>query len=97
LAYSHNGLGIVLSETGRLSEAEVEFRTALEVYQKLAGDNWSIPLRRDDVATSSTNLSDALCRLGRPAEARDGFERAIAIREALVREFPNQPPTSATG
>ena len=32
-----------------------------------------------------------LRRLGRPAEARDGCERAIAIREALVKEIPKVP------
>jgi hypothetical protein len=32
-----------------------------------------------------------LRRLGRPAEARDGCDQAIAIREALVREVPKVP------
>jgi hypothetical protein len=43
------------------------------------------------VASCHTNLSVELRHLGRPAEAQDGCDRAIAIREALVREFPKVP------
>ena len=63
----------------------------LEIHEKLAADNPAVAEFRDGLATSHTNLSDVLRRLGRSAEARDGCDRAIAIREALVREVPKVP------
>jgi hypothetical protein len=40
------------------------------------------------VANNDNNLSIVLRRLGRPAEARDHGERAVAAREALVQAEP---------
>ena len=91
LAGSHNSLGNLLWGTGKLSEAEAEFRRALEILQKLAADHPKVPEHRNDVASCHTNLSVVLRRLGRPAEARDGCDQAIAIREALVQGVPKVP------
>ena len=78
-------------QTGRPTEAEAEHRRALAIREKLAADNPKVPVHRDAVAVSHTNLSVILRRLGRPTEARDGCDQAIAIREALVREVPKVP------
>jgi eukaryotic-like serine/threonine-protein kinase len=43
------------------------------------------------LASCHTNLSVINRRLGRPAEARDACDQAIAIREALVNEVPKVP------
>jgi hypothetical protein len=43
------------------------------------------------LASGHTNLSVILRRLGRPAEARDGCDQAIAIRAALIQEVPKVP------
>ncbi len=40
------------------------------------------------MASGYTNLADLIRSLGRPAEARDGYSQAIALREALVAEDP---------
>ena len=32
-----------------------------------------------------SNMSDLLLHLGRPAEARDGYERAVALSEPMAR------------
>jgi hypothetical protein len=37
------------------------------------------------------SISDVLLRLGRPAEARDGYDRAVAIIEPPARENPKVP------
>ena len=44
LAETVNELGLVLRETGRLSEAEAEHRTALAIQQKLADDHPTVTL-----------------------------------------------------
>jgi tetratricopeptide (TPR) repeat protein len=86
LADSHGSLGNLLGETGRLAEAEVEYRAALAIHGKLADDDPRVPQHRIMVAWWHTVLSVVLRRLGRPAEARDGCDRAIAIREALFQQ-----------
>src|SRR5262249_35195100 len=91
LAGSHNNLGLLLGQTGKLAEAEAESRAALAIWGKLAADNPGIPEYRNWLAAGHTNLSVILCRLGRPAEARDGCDQAIALRAALVREVPKVP------
>src|SRR5262249_20660325 len=65
------------------------FRTALVIDQKLAEDNPKMPSYCDGLADGHTNLADVLRGLGRPAEARDGYERAVAIRQRLVNDQPS--------
>ena len=88
LASSHHNLGVLLAQTGQPTEAEAEFRRALEILQKLAADNPKVPDHRFWASQSQTGLSAVLRRLGRPAEAKDGGDRAVAIGEALVQELP---------
>ena len=73
------------------AEAEAEYRRALDIYAKLAADNPKVPDHRKELAWCHENLSVVLRRLGRPAEARDGCDQAIAIREVLVQEVPKVP------
>ena len=40
------------------------------------------------MSSSHNSTADVLRRLGRNAEAREGSERAIAIRERLVQDNP---------
>ena len=87
-AFGHLGLGLALSHARRLTEAEAEYRNALAIYQKLAGDDPTMPRHRDGVADTANNLAVALRRVGRAAETRDLCDRAVALREALIREDP---------
>jgi eukaryotic-like serine/threonine-protein kinase len=82
-------IGWHLRESCRPNEAEVEYRAALASWEKLAD--------RDDPKSSGINnsltsayieLGDLLFSLGRAAEARDVFDRAISSYEASLREFP---------
>jgi tetratricopeptide (TPR) repeat protein len=72
----------MLAQTGKPLRAEAEFRTALALFRKLAENNPKIPLFREKAANVENNLSVVLRRLGRPAEARDHIERAVAVLEA---------------
>jgi hypothetical protein len=66
----------------------LEYRTALALYRKLADDNPRIPRYRNGAANLENNLSVVHRRLGRPAEARDQGEFAVAHRETLVKQDP---------
>jgi tetratricopeptide (TPR) repeat protein len=91
MAVSHNTLGWLLLQAGTPSEAESEFRQALEIHGKLADDNPKVPRYCDGEANALNNLSVALRRLGRTAEAREQCDRAVGLREALVRDNPGVP------
>jgi serine/threonine-protein kinase len=86
-----NGLGWMLAQTGKPAQAEAEFRAALALFGKAVEDNPEDALLRDRKARIDNSLSVVLRRLGRPAEARDYCERAVAIREALIK-LANEAP-----
>jgi tetratricopeptide (TPR) repeat protein len=81
-------VGYLLSHTGRPAGAEAEFRAAMAMCQKLDVDHLAGTDFRDSVASSFTNVNDLDRPLGRAPEARGGYERAIALRERVVRENP---------
>jgi len=85
-----NGLGRLLQQTGRPSEAKAEYRMALAIARKLE-DQPNAPYYSNGVAMTENNLSVLLLRLGRAAEARDEADRAVAAHEALVQEYPMVP------
>ena len=78
----------MLSNTGKPAAAAAEYRKALALYRQLAEDNPSVPYYRDQAANVDDHLSVVLRRLNRPAEARDHAERAVAVREVLVKAHP---------
>jgi len=65
-ARPHNSLGIALSNEGKLDEAIVHYRKALEI--------------RPDYALALNNLGTALAEQGKLDEAIARYERALAIR-----------------
>jgi Tetratricopeptide repeat len=69
LAGTVGGIGLVLSTTGKTSEAEVEYRTALAIQQKLAEENPAVTLLRSELAQSQDNLAVVLRQKGKPLEA----------------------------
>jgi eukaryotic-like serine/threonine-protein kinase len=82
--FAHINLGWMLAQTGRPSEAQAEFRAALAIIGKPREDNPRTSFLRVMAATIDNNLSVVLRRLGRPAEACDYSERAVAVREAPI-------------
>ena len=88
LAYSHCSLGILLSQTGRPTEAEAEIpreEAVCGLFQEQVDND---PVLRDYSANCQTNMADLFRKAGRRDEARAACERARALREPLVRDHP---------
>ena len=81
LAKHHSSLGTLLSNTGKPSEAEAEYRTAMAIEQKLADDNPAVTQFRSTLAGSHHNLGSLLSATGKPSEAEAEYRKAIAISE----------------
>jgi hypothetical protein len=66
----------------------VEFGRERAIWLRLAAAGQADALDRDALANCETKLAAALVATGRLAEARAGCDRAIAIREDLVKGDP---------
>lgn len=87
LALAQSALGDVLVGMGRLAEA----RTAYERVRSLlrgAADTPQVPGSRMRLASAEGGLGDVLRAEGRPIEAIASYREALALREALLRDFP---------
>ena len=89
LALGHMYLGNWLIVSGRLTDADAECRRALTLSQGLTSEDPKSITYRDCAANACNNLSVALRRLGRSAEARALCDRAVSLREALLRDRPD--------
>ena len=81
---------MLLSATGKPSEAQAELRKAIALHQKLAEDDPKSPDHREGLANGHCELSHALRSVGRPAEAKSGYDRAITLLEKLVKDGPTR-------
>ena len=81
----------MLSQTGKPSAAEAEYRRALEIHQKLAADNPAVTEFRKFLAIGHINLGLLLSTMGRSAEAAADDRAAMAIFEKLVVDNPKVP------
>jgi hypothetical protein len=61
---------------------------ALAIFQELTAENPDDTIVRDGVASSLVYLGSAVRSVGRPAEARTEYERAIALLEQPVLQNP---------
>jgi tetratricopeptide (TPR) repeat protein len=75
-------------QMGKPTAAEAECRTELAMLQKLADDNPAVTLFRDRLAYALNNLGDVFRSHGRAAEAKERYERAIALREPQFQADP---------
>jgi tetratricopeptide (TPR) repeat protein len=73
VARAHNDLAVVLAQHGRLDDAELEMRRALELRERLLGR------RHPAVADSHWNLGATLRRMNRLDEADAHYREALAI------------------
>ncbi len=62
LAATIHGIAIVLSEAGKIPEAEPEYKKAMAIYQRLADDNPAVNLLRSRLADSHVVLGVPLGR-----------------------------------
>lgn len=93
LSYAESNLGSVLQASGELEAALARFQTSLDIKQRLASSSPPDPSSpslslRSDLADSLNTVAVALLLLGRGQEARQYFERELAIRRALLDEEP---------
>jgi eukaryotic-like serine/threonine-protein kinase len=86
LGYSHRGIGWLLHQTGQPVQALAEFEQESPIWNELAslGNSGA----RDSLANCETNKAAVQLALGRPGEARTSCDRAILIREDLVKTSP---------
>jgi serine/threonine-protein kinase len=91
LAATNTNLGLLLLDTGRLKDAELAFREALDIQQRLAADFPTVPEYRQELARTHLNLGRLLLDTGRPPEADAADRAALDLFKALAAEFPAVP------
>src|SRR5262249_48080793 len=85
LAGTHNNLGRLQRTMGKAVEA---YREAVAILDQVAAEVPSVPNYRRDLAHYRHNLSDVLAQMGLLEEADAEFDKALALREQLVKEHP---------
>src|SRR5262249_13553212 len=85
----HN-LGYLLYRTGRVKQAEVEYRAARALQQQLVAV-LPAPEYRRDLALSCIHLGGLLKDTDLPKEAEAEYRAARALFAKLVAEFPAAP------
>jgi hypothetical protein len=88
LAVSHNRVGILLTLTGKPTEALGELARSRTLFEALVQAGPKVTSYRDDLAATLNNTADALRDLGRSDEARERCARSIALTEALASAQP---------
>ena len=76
--------GCAAVQTGKLSEAEAEYRKALAIQQKLADDNPAVTDFRALLANSHGSLGRLLFLAGKLSEAEAEYRTALAINQKLA-------------
>jgi serine/threonine protein kinase len=84
LAYGHNGIGHVYSETGKSAEALKEYQQAQDIWQKLANANPAVTEFQRGRAASHNNIGNIQFDSGKPAEALQEYKLALAIMQKLA-------------
>jgi tetratricopeptide (TPR) repeat protein len=77
---SYNNWGTLLSDKGRLKEAENDWNEALSIRKQLAVDFPSRAEFRQELAMSYTSRGTLLSHTGRVKEAEKDFDQALSIR-----------------
>jgi tetratricopeptide (TPR) repeat protein len=90
LACTHNRIGWLHFGRGRISDALNQYEAARSIFQDLI-DRFPprlLPRTRDELSNVIINIAEIQRRQGRLAEARASCGKAIAIRAALIQDFP---------
>jgi tetratricopeptide (TPR) repeat protein len=88
LASNAISLGNLLKGTDRPGQAEVEYRQALEIFQKLAADFPAAADIRSGLAASHGNLANMLALTGKQGEAEATYRKALAFYQKLAEDNP---------
>ena len=84
----------MLATTGRLTEAEGQYRQALELQQHIVDEVKDVPLHRRNLAVTLGNLGNLLRQMDRGREALDQYSRALSILQKLAADFKTIPDYS---
>jgi serine/threonine protein kinase/tetratricopeptide (TPR) repeat protein len=86
LVHVYNQLGILRLDAKEPEQAAQSFREAMELSLKLHGSQpeVEVPLYEQLLATCYANQGEAARAANQPAQARDHYRQALAIREKLV-------------
>jgi tetratricopeptide (TPR) repeat protein len=92
MAFARTWYGIMLLQAGKPRDAENECRSAVDILQALANDS-RLPANRyvDDHTWALTILGDVSRSFGRSGEAKDSYQRAVALAEPPVRKSSKNP------
>src|SRR5205823_2880990 len=82
--------GSCLRDAGDWEAAERFIRKALSLAGKLAEENATEPVHRQQLALRHGTLGIVLQRRGRLREAADQFRQEVVICERLVADFPEE-------
>jgi tetratricopeptide (TPR) repeat protein/tRNA A-37 threonylcarbamoyl transferase component Bud32 len=90
LGSTYNRIGWLLFGMGRLGEAMEQYEAARLVFQTLLNrfPHHVLPRTRSELSNVLINMAEIERRRGRISEARALCDKAIAIRKAVVEEFP---------
>ena len=92
LARTHGNLGVLLRDSGRLSEAEAAFAHVLALHKKLVAD-FPEPARvppRGWPRATATWVSCSATRADR-GKRRRSMPPALGLKKRLAADFPNRP------
>jgi tetratricopeptide (TPR) repeat protein len=88
LGWSYANLGVALSLTGELAEAENCLRKAIQIRAKLVLDNSTAVDHQHEIALSCRDLASVKRAMGKTDDAIILYRAAIEIREPLVAANP---------
>jgi hypothetical protein len=91
MARSHNNLGVLLADTGRLKEAEGAYADALAIQKALAADFPQVPDYRNDLAGTLVNRALLAYRLRDFGAARRELAEALPHHHAALQASPRDP------
>jgi tetratricopeptide (TPR) repeat protein/tRNA A-37 threonylcarbamoyl transferase component Bud32 len=84
-------VAVIEMRLNRKEESAAAYRTAAELYGRLAADSPGSPAYRVAEASSRHMLGQLLNDLGRRGEAAEQYRAALALREKLTADFPDRP------
>ena len=88
LALCHKRLGAILSER-KPADAVNHLRVAVALDEASLAGSPKAPRQRRDLSTSNIELGFSLLRSGDPRAGLTAYRRALAIRQDLMRDDPN--------
>ncbi len=88
LAESFTAVGGSLSQLGQWNDVLETREKALEIYRRLAAEEWSIANRKG-LALATNRMASILSRTGDKAGAIKQYREGLSLRSAIAKDYPN--------